>query len=130
MHRSHIRVLLGLGLLLSGRPAAGQATEGPQAPVAGPAEKLKNTLRWQTNDIDSRGFDVYRGESQSGPFSKLTPQPIDGRVRGSRGEFAYVDDTIEAGKVYWYYVEVIDVVGVRRKLTPVMKAAAKGLAAR
>ena len=35
----------------------------------------------------------------------------------------------EAGKVCWYYVEVIDVLGARMRLTPVMKAPAKGVPA-
>jgi len=124
MHRQRTALLFGLTLLLSGAPAGAQApaVEKPAAP----AEKIKNTLRWQTTDIDSRGYDVYRGESESGPFAKLTARPIDGRVRGPKGEFAYVDETIEAGKVYWYYVEVIDVLGERRKFTPLIKAPAKG----
>jgi hypothetical protein len=125
MYRPRATLLFGLTLLLSGAGAQARASETPEK-TAPAADKLKNTLRWQTTDIDSRGYDVYRAESENGPFTKLTTRPIDGRVRGPKGEFAYVDDTIEPGKVYWYYVEVIDVVGERRKFTPVIKAPAKG----
>lgn len=124
MHRSRAWLLACLTLFLAGAPAGAQAPAAEKA--AAPTEKLKNTLRWQTTDVDSRGYDVYRAESESGPFTKLTARPIDGRVRGPKGEFAYVDDTIEPGKAYWYYVEVIDVLGERRKFTPLIKAPAKG----
>lgn len=124
MNRSRTGLLACLTLFLAGAPAGAQAP--PAEKPAAPAEKLKNTLRWQTTEIDSRGYDVYRAESENGPFTKLTARPIDGRVRGPKGEFAYVDETIEAGKVYWYYVEVIDVLGERRKFTPLIKAPAKG----
>ena len=127
MHRPRTTLLFGLALLLSGAPAGAQAPPVEKPAAAAPAEKpYKNTLRWQTTDIDSRGYDVYRAESESGPFVKLTARPIDGRVKGGKPEFVYVDDTIEPGKVYWYYVEVIDVLGARQKFTPVMKASAKG----
>jgi hypothetical protein len=124
MHRLRTTLLFGVTLLLSGAAwAQAPAAEKPAAPAA---DKIKKTLRWQTSDIDSRGYDVYRADSESGPFVKLTARPIDGHVRGPKGEFAYVDETIEPGKVYWYYVEVIDVLGERRKFTPLMKAPAKG----
>lgn len=123
MHRSRVVVAFGLALGLSGAAHAQAPADKP--PAAAPAEKLKNTLRWQTNDVDSRGFDVYRAEKEDGPFVKLTARPIDGRVRGSKREFAFVDDTIEPAKAYWYYVEVVTVGGERSRFTPVMKAAAK-----
>ena len=128
MHRSRVFVAFGLALMLAGATARAQAPADakPGDKPAATAEKPKNTLRWQTNDVDSRGFDVYRAEKEDGPFVKLTGRPIDGRVRGPRGEFAFEDDTIEPGKVYWYYVEVVNVLGERSRFTPVMKAAAKG----
>lgn len=129
MHRSRVVVAFGLALVLAGATAPAQAPAGAKPadqPAPAAAEKLKNTLRWKTNDVDSRGFDVYRAEKEEGPFVRLTARPIDGRVRGPKGEFAFVDDTIEAGKAYWYYVEVVSVVGERSRFTPVMKAAAKG----
>ena len=127
MHRPRTALLFGLTLLLSGAPTGAQAPAAEKPEKATPAgDRIKNTLRWQTTEIDSRGYDVYRSESENGPFTKLTARPIDGRVRGAKGEFAYVDETIEPGKVYWYYVEVIDVLGERRKFTPLIKAPAKG----
>lgn len=129
MHRSRVVVAFGLALVLAGATARAQAPAGAKPagqPAPAAAEKLKNTLRWKTNDVDSRGFDVYRAEKEEGPFVRLTARPIDGRVRGPKGEFAFVDDTIEAGKAYWYYVEVVSVMGERSRFTPVMKAAAKG----
>ncbi len=97
MHRSRVFVAFGLALGLTGAAhaqAPADARPADKPPAAAPAEKLKNTLRWQTNDVDSRGFDVYRAEKEDGPFVKLTAIPIDGRVRGGKGFFAFEDDTI------------------------------------
>ena len=73
MDRPRATLLFGLTLLLSGAPAGAQAPAAEKPERAAPAaEKLKNTLRWQTTDVDSRGYDVYRAENESGPFVKLT----------------------------------------------------------
>jgi hypothetical protein len=125
----YLRITLATALTLAlARVSA--AAETPRADEAkGEAtEALENTVRWQTNDVDSRGYDVYRAEKEDGPFVKLTERPIDGRVRGKKGAFTYVDKGIEPGKVYWYYVEVTDLVGERRRFTPLIKSRAKGTA--
>lgn len=126
MHRPRTTLLFGLTLLLSGAPAGAQApaVEKPAAP----AEKLKNTLRWRTTDVDVWGYDVFRAESEAGPFTKINDQLIDGRIKNRAHEFSFVDDTIAAGKDYWYYVEAIDLMGKRTRLSAPMKAAAKGAA--
>lgn len=126
MHRPRTQLLLCLAGFLAGAPAWAQA---PAAEKSGPppaGQSIKNTLRWKTNGGENQGFDVYRAVSESGPFVKLTAHPVDGRGTAGQPEFAYVDDTIEPGRAYWYYVEVIDPRGERRRLTPVTKAPAKG----
>ena len=102
-----------------GRPA-----ESPPAEVA----ELKNTLRWKTaSEVDNFGFDVYRATSEEGPFERLTAEPIAGAVTTDEPQsYVFEDDTIEAGRVYWYYVESISMGGVREKFTPVFAAKAKG----
>ena len=101
------------------------AASGEAAPAA--AEVYKNTIRWKTaSELDNFGFDVYRAESEDGPFERLNPEPIEGA--GTTDEprsYAYVDDTIDPRKTYYYYVESISMAGVREKFTPVGKAAPK-----
>lgn len=126
MYRPRTTLLFGLTLLLSGAGAQALAAETPEK-AATAADKLKNTLRWQTTDVDVWGYDVFRAESEAGPFTKLNGKLLDGRIKNKAREFVFVDDTIEPGKAYWYYVEWQDLMGKRARLTPVMKAPAKGL---
>lgn len=97
-------------------PRDGPASTGP-----------RNTLRWQTNGLNNYGYDVFRAESESGPFEKINSALLPGN--GTRGastqQFEYVDAKIDPHKTYWYYVESIDLMGKRAKFTPTLKAAPK-----
>jgi hypothetical protein len=120
-------------------PAAPAATAPPTAPVApspagapgtaaaAPAEPYKNTIRWTTaSEVDSFGFDVFRGESAEGPFERLNAKPIAGAGTSDESHsYAWVDDTIDPAKEYYYYVESISIEGVREKFTPISRARAK-----
>ncbi len=101
---------------------AGAKTASP------PAEPLSNTLRWKTaSEVDNFGFDVYRADSEEGPFERLTERPIPGAgTTDEPQQYVFVDDTIEAGRTYWYYVESISMMGVRERFTPVFRAKPKG----
>lgn len=111
-------------------PAAAQApataSKAPQAAPA-PAKALSNTIKWSTaSEVDNFGYDVFRGDKEEGPFSRLNPTIIAGA--GTVDEprhYQYVDETIEAGREYWYYVESVSLSGVREKFTPVFKSKAK-----
>jgi hypothetical protein len=87
----------------------------------------KNTLRWQTNGLNNYGYDVFRAESESGPFEKINSAllPGNGTKGASSQRFEYVDTKIDPHKAYWYYVESIDLMGKRAKFTPTLKAAPK-----
>ncbi len=136
--RSPWRLLLPLALLLapigcrSAGPTVEESDQLRQEVQAEPAEvePLKNTLRWKTaSEVDNFGFDVYRGLAEEGPFERLTAEPIPGAVTTDEPQaYVFEDDTIEAGVVYWYYVESISLAGVREKFTPVFAAKAKGAA--
>jgi len=90
-------------------------------------EPFTNTIRWTTaSEVDNFGFDVYRSESEEGPFEVLTEQPLEGggTVDEPR-DYVFVDDTIDPTKAYYYYVESIAMSGARERFTPVVKAKAK-----
>lgn len=111
-----------------GEPGERQSGEEVPADKEQGEPALENTLRWKTaSEVDNFGFDVYRGDSEDGPFERLTEEPIPGAgTTDEPQQYVFVDDTIEAGKAYWYYVESISMMGVREQFTPVFEAEAKG----
>lgn len=92
-----------------------------------PPDPLINTVRWTTaSESDVFGYDVYRAEQREGPFERVTPQPVAGG--GSTDlirRYEFEDRGIEAGVVYFYYVEQISLSGTREALTPVFEAPPK-----
>ena len=128
---SSIRVLAVLALILSAPalaapllPAASAC--GSQAQVA-PELRVKNTAHWTTaSEENNFGYDVYRGDSEKGPFVKLTKTPILGNgTTPETHNYAYADDSIDPCKDYWYYVESIATDGSREKFTPEFHVPAK-----
>jgi len=130
------------GCASSGGPATAVATPDIQAPPeeAGPQESpavpddrapveepLENRLKWSTaTEVDNFGFDIYRSTSEDGPFDRITSQPIPGA--GTVDEpsyYEFVDDTIDPGVDYYYYVESISVDGIRETFSPIIRAPAK-----
>lgn len=112
-------------------PVAPPVTEAPAATAApaaaAPSLPYRNTIRWTTaSEVDSFGFDVFRGESAEGPFERLNAKPIAGAGTSDESHsYAFVDETIDPAKEYFYYVESISIDGVREKFTPVNRARAK-----
>ena len=120
-------LLLALCLILSPCFAdAAAAACGSQAGVP-PAQRLSNTAQWTTaSEEDNFGYDVYRAESEQGPFEKITRQPILGNgTTAETHRYKYVDDSIDPCKEYWYYVESISTAGQREKFTDLFHAPAK-----
>lgn len=126
MNATHAAAVLVLGGALAAAPAGAQGAAPSPAPSASP-KALSNTLKWSTaSEVENFGYDVYRGDNKEGPFTRLNSRTISGA--GTVDEpryYTYVDETIEAGREYWYYVESIALSGVREKFTPVFKSKAK-----
>ena len=103
---------------------AGVCGEQSKVPAA---ERVKNTARWTTaSEEENFGYDVYRGDSEQGPFVKLTKQPILGNgTTLETHKYEYADAAIDPCKDYWYYVESIATDGTREKFTPVFHVPAK-----
>jgi hypothetical protein len=111
---------------MSESPAASQKPPDTDAASSSSAP-YRNTIRWETaSEVDSFGFDVYRGESEEGPFERLNAKPIAGAGTSDESHaYVYVDDTIDPAKEYFYYVESIAIDGTRERFTPVNRARAK-----
>ena len=94
-------------------------------------QRIANTARWTTaSEQNNFGFDVYRGDSEHGPFAKLTKSPILGAgTSDETHKYEFRDDSIDPCREYWYYVESINTSGAREKFTPTFHAAAKRRAA-
>jgi hypothetical protein len=117
-------------------PAAPAAPEIPVGECgdqgARPAEeRIANTPKWSTaSELENFGFDVYRGDSEEGPFERLTGSPILGAGTSDEPhQYSFRDDSIDPCKDYWYYVEAISTSGAREKFTPTFRAPAKRRAA-
>lgn len=123
----------------AGQPATTVATADAGAPVGqcgdqsalAPEERVANTPKWSTaSELENFGFDVYRGDSEEGPFERLTQTPIQGAGTSDEPHsYSYRDDTIDPCREYWYYVESISTSGTREKFTPTFRAPAKRRAA-
>lgn len=90
-------------------------------------DRLTNTVTWATaSESDNFGFDVYRSTVRSAPFERLTVEPVaGGGTTDLPRSYRFVDDEIEAGQEYFYYVESISLSGERKRFTPVMRAPPK-----
>lgn len=94
-------------------------------------QRVANTARWTTaSEQDNFGFDVFRGDSENGEFTKLTKEPILGAgTSDETHKYEFRDDAIDPCREYWYYVEGISTSGNREKFTPTFRAPPKRRAA-
>lgn len=88
-----------------------------------------NEIRWTTQSEDVvYGYDIYRSENEAGPFIRLNPETINGAgTTDMPSAYYYADRDIKASKVYWYYIESIDMSGERIRLTPVYASKPKSI---
>ncbi len=130
---------MAIPLVLTGFASLPEATPNPTSEQKGSNEQDKkdapdpdsnecaNTLRWSTaSEEQNFAFDVYRGELEEGPFTRITPKPIAGAgTTDETNRYKYRDDTVEPGVQYYYYVESISMSGTRERFTPIIKARIK-----
>lgn len=70
-------------------------------------------INWQTeSEFESAGFNILRGLAESGPFVQvneiLIPASSDA---AAGGVYAFVDDDVVAGQVYFYQLEDVELNG-------------------
>lgn len=67
-------------------------------------------------------FEIWRGESPSGTFTKIAELPSQGN--GSTGHhYSYTDRDVMIGATYWYYLADVDLQGNRREHRDFMTSA-------
>ncbi|HZD56711.1 MAG TPA: hypothetical protein VE136_08315 [Anaerolineales bacterium] len=97
--------ILSATLLIAG------ITLGVLAWVNGPEAKI--VINWETaSEVDAAGFNIYRSDNPDGPFTRLNRQLIpasgDPLVGGA---YSYVDQSVDAGRSYYYRLEDVDLTG-------------------
>ena len=71
---------------------------------------------------DVTGYNVYRGASAGGPFTKLTSTPVP-----ANGPRQYVDTTVQPGVTYYYAVTAVNGSGNESPLSTAVSAAIPGM---
>lgn len=89
----------------------------------------KIVIRWQNaKGYDTYGFNVLRGETREGPFTKLNQDIILASTTSKPDtDYMFVDQPLEIGKIYYYYVESVNYAGQKKQMTPLSKVVVKTL---
>lgn len=79
--------------------------------------KNKVTLHWRTeSELNNLGFNVFRTARPDGEYVKINPTLIKGAgTDATSHEYQFVDEDVEFGKTYYYYLEDVDFNGQRDK---------------
>ncbi len=83
------------------------------------------TLAWETvSETGNAGFNVYRSESDAGPWTKVNAALIPAKAPGSAEGQAYTwtDASAEAGLTYFYQLEDVALSGATTRHDPVSVA--------
>jgi hypothetical protein len=87
------------------------------------------TVEWSTaSELDTAGFNLYRGESQAGPFTRLNSELIPGASDPLvGGTYVYTDTNVIPGHTYYYRLEDVDTTGAANQEGVVQVTAGGGL---
>ncbi|WP_395376222.1 hypothetical protein [Marinicella sp. W31] len=79
----------------------------------------QHTLKWRTaSEYRNFGYDVYRSESLSGPFKRITQTPIPGAGTTDQiSLYEYIDTSAKKRQRYYYFIESISEDGTRNQFT-------------
>ncbi len=93
----------------------------------------KITLEWATeSELNNLGFILERAPAQSGPFQEIASYIYHPELRGQgnsnqRVEYAYTDENLSNGEVYYYRLSDVDIAGVRSYYREIISAAPREL---
>lgn len=74
-------------------------------------------IEWRTaTEVNNLGFNLYRSKTREGKFEKVNSRLIEGAGSSPLPHnYQFVDRDVEPGKVYYYYLEDIDITGITEK---------------
>jgi hypothetical protein len=79
------------------------------------SEGGKVTLFWRTeSEVNNIGFSIYRSEEKDGNYIQVNFVKGAGNSSAPR-DYQFVDQEVEMGKTYFYYLEDIDVAGAKNR---------------
>jgi hypothetical protein len=79
-------------------------------------------IEWVTgSEYNTVGFNIYRAEQAEGPFERLNDQliPAEGGMTGG-GQYRFLDETVTAGRSYYYILEDIEYSGQTERHEPIV----------
>lgn len=104
------------GVAQSGGPAQAVLLPGGSGPL----------LKWSvTNEEALYGFQVFRADSEAGPYVLLNTPAIPVDQSQPDKLYQWRDTSAVKGNTYWYYVGVVYNDGRKERITPETKATAK-----
>lgn len=111
-------------ILFAGCKAGEQKTD-PNAPKG----VGQIVLNWQTeSEEDNYGYNIYRAESEEGPFAQINKEIIPGAgTTNVPTTYKYIDTKVEVGKKYFYYLESVSFAGVKEVFSPTISHVAKAV---
>ena len=119
----------------TGAPAAGSSVLPLQNAIANAVRQSNETvppgngplLRWHVaNGRSIHGFQIFRGESEQGPFVLLNRPTLPSSAEDEESAgYNYRDNSAESGKTYWYYIGLVFNDGRKQQLTGPQKIVAK-----
>ena len=101
------------------------------APGAPTENKARTTgsgpvrLHWKTtNDASIYGYMIYRANDRAGPYIRISPKPLakrsDAPTTDSAAENEFIDENVESGMTYYYYIDTVAGNGTQKRLSPVL----------
>jgi hypothetical protein len=86
-------------------------------------------LKWRTeSEVDNMGWNIYRCETKDGKFVKINDKLIPGVGNSAMpNSYQFVDKTVVKGRQYYYYLEDVDITGMRNKSSVISSKDAKKL---
>lgn len=79
-------------------------------------------LEWETaTELDNLGFNLYRANSPDGPCTRLNASLIPSQNPGSPigASYSFLDEDVQPGLTYYYWLEDVDIYGVATLHGPV-----------
>ena len=90
-------------------------------PVVGKAGERRARLTWEAQkEKDTYGYLVYRADRREGPFRRINRDIVRVNPGAEAHTYRYVDEQVEPGRTYYYYLESIDRAGSKLRLSGVM----------
>jgi Abnormal spindle-like microcephaly-assoc'd, ASPM-SPD-2-Hydin len=84
------------------------------AGAGGSSSRHRVVLQWKPSTSIVSGYNIYRGTSSGGPYSKINPD--------LNLSTSFVDDSVQSGKTYFYVLKAVNGKGAQSQYSSQVKA--------